>query len=227
MQHAARSTNLQPVQTFPIPAGHWNEVSDLFEDVLSCFAAYLAMEGAEVIEGAKPGNLINLVNRERSCGLNPYRLWKVQGTRLLAGTGLQARVLADRGNSMLLLLYRADLLRLTLRRRATAITLKRQGYARLDDLCQVLDQLGSRILPGAFPHEIGIFLGYPLKDVLAFMGQIPLEFSCQGPWKIFGNPASSLELVSRYRQCQLKMADRLRSTDTPALCLQARQIPQC
>lgn len=206
---------------------YWHDVSDRFSGSRNCFAAYLAMEAAEVIEGAKPGNLINLVNRDRSCGLNPYRLWQFHGNALLAGSGLQARVLADRGNSLLLFLYREDLLRATLQRRGVAIILKRQGYEQPDNLPLTLDQLGNRILPGSFPHEVGIFLGYPLKDVLAFMGEIRLVFSCQGPWKIYGDPASSLELACRYRECRAKMADRLRTARYPANCLQARQVGQC
>lgn len=210
----------------PGPSPQWSDLAAHFNETRDCFAAYLALEGAEVVEGEKPGNLVNLVNRDRSCGLNPYRLWKELGDSLLEGTGIQALEMDDRGDSLLLYLYRSDLLRGLLQKRAVAIILGRQGYQQTDDPQETLLRLRERIQNGAFPHEIGIFLGYPLKDVLAFMGQIRLAFSCQGPWKIYGDPASSLELVCRYRQCRWRMADRLTATDDPGSCLRARKLSE-
>lgn len=201
------------------PYPFWYDLAPKFSEMRDCFAAYLALEGAEVIEGEKPGNLINLVNRTRHCGLNPYRLWRQYGEAMLAGTGLRGRVLNDRGNSMLLYLYRDDLLREHLSRKAVAVILGKLGYAATIDPGQALDQLAARARERDFPHEIGVFLGYPLKDVLAFMGQIPIAYSCQGPWKIYGDPRPSLELADRFRECRCRMADRLSSCGDPARCL--------
>lgn len=201
---------------------HWQELAVCFSGSRDCFAAYLAMEGAEVVEGEKPGNLINLVNRQRSCGLNPYERWKESGPSLLWGTGLHGLEMVDRGDSLLLYLYRNDLLLALLRCRAVAIILGRLGYRQTDDPGSTLEQLRERLREHDFPHEVGIFLGYPLKDVLAFMGEIHLPFSCQGPWKIYGNPAPSLELACRYRECRWRMAERLRRSSVPARCLRAR-----
>lgn len=204
------------------PYAQWYDLARNFPDTRDCFAAYLALEGAEVVEGEKPGNLVNLVNRNRYCGLNPYRLWKEHGTALLAGTGLKAMEMVDRGGSLLLYLYREDLLERLLQRKGVAIILQRQGYDTPTDLRPTLRQLRRRAAEGAFPHEIGIFLGYPLKDVLAFMGHIRLAFSCQGPWKMYGDPSASLELACRYRECRCRMAGRLRASAAPADCLKAR-----
>lgn len=209
--------------SMPGPSPRWQDIAACFSGTRNCFAAYLAMEGAEVVEGEKPGNLVNLVNRDRACGLNPYRLWKEQGESLLAGTGLHGLEMADRGDSLLLYLYRDDLLRELLHGRGVAIILTRQGYHKPDDPQATLRQLAERVRGGTFPHEIGIFLGYPLKDVLAFMGQIRLAFSCQGPWKIYGDPSPSLALARRYRECRWRMAERLRTAPLPASCLRARK----
>ncbi|WP_255396957.1 DUF3793 family protein [Geobacter sp. DSM 9736] len=56
------------------------------------------------------------------------------------------------------------------------------------NLEKTLSDLKSHLTGKSFPHEIGIFLGYSLKDVIGFMGWAPLPFTCQGPWKIFGDP---------------------------------------
>lgn len=215
---------MQPFQANPTvtPYPLWSDLAARFNGHRDCFAAYLALEGAEVIEGEKPGNLINLVNRTRNCGLNPYRLWLAHGEALLVGSGLKAMAMANRGDSLLLYLYREDLLQELLGRKAVSIILKKQGYSDCNDLGQILAQLGARTRKGEFPHEIGIFLGYPLKDVLAFMGKVRLSFACQGPWKIFGDPRGSLELADRFRECRFRMANRLCSCSEPVQCLTAR-----
>jgi hypothetical protein len=97
--------------------------------------------------------------------------------------------------------------------------LARRGYREPANLAATLAQLQGRVRAASFPHEIGIFLGYPLKDVLAFMGEIDLPFACQGPWKIYGNPRQSLELAACYRQCRCRMALRLTACGDPAECL--------
>lgn len=203
----------------------WTSLAGRFGDTRACFAAYLCLEAAEVIEGVKPGNLVNLVNRTRSCGLNPYRIWKEQGGELLAGSGLRGRELKDSGEALLVYLYREDLLQELLRLRGVAVILAKMGYREPGDLQGSLAELGERFEHQPCPHEVGIFLGYPLKDVLAFMGRIRLDFACQGPWKIFGDPRSSLELAALFRECRCRMAERLCSCSDPAGCLTAH-VPE-
>lgn len=59
---------------------------------------------------------------------------------------------------------------------------------------------------GAFPHEIGLFLEYPLEDIKGFIahqGQNALE--C-GYWKVYGDVSRAREIFQLY--------DRLRETLT-------------
>ena len=48
--------------------------------------------------------------------------------------------------------------------------LKFVGYSSDYELNDYMDELVFRLQSEEFPHEIGVFLGYPLKDVLGFMG---------------------------------------------------------
>jgi len=43
------------------------------------------------------------------------------------------------------------------------------------------------------PHEIGFGLGYPAKDVLGFMGLADLSPTAECGWRVYGDPAQSLE----------------------------------
>ena len=201
------------------PRPMWLELSRRFPDDRDCLACYLALESAEVLEGVKPANLVNIVNKRRSCGRNLYMLWKNQGSALLQHSGLEAIEFVDRGVSVLLFLYRRSELAALLARKSVAIILRKAGYTEPDNLEKTLVQLQARFNKGNFPHEIGVFLGYPLKDVIGFMGWAQLPFSSQGPWKIFGDPRESLSLAETHRQCRSHKARQLNYCDDPLNCL--------
>jgi hypothetical protein len=197
----------------------WHDVSSRFTEPSECLASFLALEAAEVLEGAKPANLVTVGNRRRSCGRNLYELWRSLGGAVLAGRGLVARELVDRGDSVMLLLYSQSAMQALLARPNVSAVLKRVGYAGLASTDEVFDELASRVAAGGFPHEIGVFLGYPLKDVAAFMGWVRLPFVSQGPWKIYGDPGESLRLAETFRCCRKRMAERLESCASPFECL--------
>jgi hypothetical protein len=200
---------------------HWHSVARRFPAARDCLASFLAFESAEILAGAKPANLINLVNRPHHCGRNFYQLWKECGDALLGHCGLIGRVLVDRGASLLLLVYTPSLLDALLQSPATQAMLHRAGYAQAGETAAVLAELEERCRAGeGFPHEIGIFLGYPLKDVAAFLGWVAIPFTVQGPWKIYGRPEQSLALAECHRSCRGQMLQRLARCTTPVECLQ-------
>lgn len=197
----------------------WQEIGARFDDPRECLASFLALEGAEVIDGVKPANLISIANRSRACGRNPYLLWKEWGEAVLAGSGLAAFELCDRGESALVLLYSPTALDKLLTQPAVAAVLKKAGYGDFSAWGPLLDELASRVVGSNFPHEIGVFLGYPLKDVAAFMGLVRIPYRCQGGWKIYGDPRKSLQLDEMFRSCRRCMAWRLAGCVTPFDCL--------
>ena len=69
-----------------------------------------------------------------------------------------------------------------------------------------LAELQRRFGRSDFPHEIGIFLGYPLKDVAGYM------YKCRngkdiprGLWRVFGNPEISTRIMDRCRAAEESM----------------------
>ncbi|MBU5636593.1 DUF3793 family protein [Geomonas sp. Red69] len=197
----------------------WQDFAGLYPTDEECLASFLALELAEVLQGAKPANLVCLANKNRSCGRNLYLLWKEHGAVLLEQSGLKVRVLDDRGSSILLLLYSQEALGGLLAQKSVRIILGKAGYRNVDEFDEVLDELQTRVVGEGFPHEIGVFLGYPLKDVVGFMGWAQLAFTCQGPWKIFGKPEQSLRLAECHRECRSRMSSRLASGCSPLDCL--------
>jgi hypothetical protein len=202
----------------------WHELAARFADERECLASFLALEAAEVLGGEKPANLINIANRRRACGRNLYRLWQRHGASLLRQGSLTVREMADRGDSLLLLIYRPQALAALLARPNVVGFLRKAGYTNPADPQTSLTELQSRISAAGFPHEIGVFLGYPLKDVAGFMGWIQLPFACQGPWKIYGDPRGSLDLAEAFRQCRHRMARHLARCTTPVDCLKVNEL---
>jgi hypothetical protein len=191
------------------PKRSWHSIAPLFTGDRECLAAFLALESAEVLEGEKPANLINIPDWMRPCGKNFYRLWKEYGEEVLAGSAVRGLVLAERNDSVLLLLYREDLMKSLLEKKSVAALLARSGYGAAPDPAAALAVLRERMTGDGFPHEIGIFLGYPLKDVAGFIGWAKIPYTCQGPWKIYGAPEASLALARTFRGCRDRMAARL------------------
>ncbi len=119
-----------------------------------------------------------------------------------------------------MLFYNPALLQDHLRLPETAAFLRQQGYQGTD-LQSALVELKRRFQTDAeLPHEIGLFLGYPLKDVSGFMGCSDKPCTACRLWRIYGDPAPSLALSDRYADCRRGMAARLSDRHDPVALLQ-------
>ena len=52
-----------------------------------------------------------------------------------------------------------------------------------------------------FPHEIGLFLGYPADDVKGFIENKAACSKCAGCWKVYGDEQTAMSLFAKYRKC--------------------------
>ena len=75
------------------------------------------------------------------------------------------------------------------------------GYKSFD--CQsCLNRLKSRMKQcPKFPHEIGLFLGYPPEDVRGFILHKGNCCKCCGCWKVYGNEERALRAFAKYKKC--------------------------
>ena len=66
----------------------------------------------------------------------------------------------------------------------------------------LLAQLAGRLAcDGAFPHEIGVFLGYPLGDVVGFIANRGQNFTCCGCWKSYSDPDAARRHFAQLNKC--------------------------
>jgi hypothetical protein len=213
------------IQTLPLDYPSWSRIVQRCASDLDCLAAFIALETAGVLAGEKPAALMGIPDRPRACGCNFHRLWLEQGDELMKHTSLSARQIGGKPGFIQLLLYVPDTFARFLAQRDVRALLRRAGYQEPFTPEHALGQLERRLKTNTFPHEIGIFLGYPFKDVAAFMGWIRLPFACQGPWKMYGDPRASLGLAECFRACRRRMAERLAAATSILECVASVPVP--
>ena len=103
---------------------------------------------------------------------------------------------------MLIYLYRPSLLRKDLQAPAARQLLGRFGYPDASpEVC--VAYLARRFRAEEdFPHEIGLFLGYPPEDVEGFIRFHGQGYKASGLWKVYGNTAQAEDLFERFRNCR-------------------------
>ena len=67
-----------------------------------------------------------------------------------------------------------------------------------------LAHLARRIMEkgGEFPHEIGLFLGYPLGDVKGFIKHRGQNCKCTGCWKVYCDEREARHQFCRFEKCR-------------------------
>ena len=79
--------------------------------------------------------------------------------------------------------------------------MKRYGYTSLEPE-DALKLLQSKLqAQEEFPHEIGIFLGYPLGDVIGFIKNAGQNCKCVGCWKVYCNECEAIKAFARFKKC--------------------------
>ena len=122
---------------------------------------------------------------------------------LLGRKGLRAVSLRYQNGRALLYLYRPDQLRKDLRHQLAEKLLLEEGYPLgADENC--IAYLARRLRErgaDAFPHEVGLFLGYPPEDVEAFIRQQGKNSKLTGFWKVYGDEEAARRVFSKYEKC--------------------------
>lgn len=83
------------------------------------------------------------------------------------------------------------------------------GYPKDITLDSCLSHLITKIKGDFFPDEIGIFLGYPIKDVVGFMGYGNYKSYNTKYWRVYGDPKPSEDLYSKFLYHRNKMRQML------------------
>lgn len=101
----------------------------------------------------------------------------------------------------LIYVYRPDYLKRDLEDEQARRLLESRGYlCSRPEIC-VVKLAGKLQMRSEFPHEIGLFLGYPPEDVQGFIENKAECCKCSGCWKVYGDEKKAKMLFMRYKKC--------------------------
>lgn len=133
-------------------------------------------------------------------------------SRDMARAGICVRRLCFCRGRSLILVYRRERLEEQLARPEVRSILKRDGYPVEEGLEAMLDHLKQRVLNCVgFPHESGLFLGYPVEDVEGFREHDGRDFKYSGLWKVYSDVERAQECFRRYHCCRRGLCRRVES----------------
>ena len=121
--------------------------------------------------------------------------------RLLREKGIRVVILRKTDKKALLYLYRPDFLERDLGSPKARRILEEKGYCCRSAGNCIVQLIRHMAQDNEFPHEIGLFLGYPPEDVQCFMQDSRLGVKCTGCWKAYGNEKEAQKTFAKFRKC--------------------------
>lgn len=168
---------------------------------------YIVEKAAPTLAGLKSGNLF-------SCdyGSKKRLIREIAAVnRIIVKKGLRLIPLRFWQGRVLLYLYRPARLRRDLTVPEAARLLKDAGYGGLSQEKCLVELIRRLRQGGDFPHEIGLFLGYPVEDVRGFMEQGAAGSKYCGLWQVYGDVQRAQSLFAAYKSCTARWVSRFNS----------------
>ena len=158
---------------------------------------YLINYCAPPLAGLKTGSLFTIYP---SPGDNVYEEVR-RLNHLLRKKGLRALLCRKCGRYALIYVYRPDFLKRDLRDPKAKKILSAKGYNCEDPEICVVQLIKHLTDDGTFPHEIGLFLGYPPSDVSGFIKDPNAGVKCCGCWKVYSDKEGAERTFKKYEKC--------------------------
>jgi hypothetical protein len=170
------------------------------------FDTLLAAHCGPMLAGIKPANLI-LFSVEKA---PDYDELLARYNEVFNRKGIYFELLCRCGARGLLFAFRKEKLRAYLSDPRYREILSLVGYPNSEDLAILLDVLKTRMMMRAgFPHEIGVFLGYPPEDIRGFLEKSGRHFLYAGYWKVYEDVDAKKALFHRYDRCREAILKRV------------------
>lgn len=149
------------------------------------------------LAGIKTGNMFVCQYDSEKDMLDTIRAWN----NILSHKGIRVLPFRYRAGKALVYIYRPSRLKSDLTDKTAWEILHSCGYA-TDTPERCIVQLIQRLAnQDEFPHEIGLFLGYPPEDVGGFIENKACNCKCCGCWKVYGDAESAQKTFAKYKKC--------------------------
>lgn len=159
---------------------------------------YLIEHCSPTLASLKTANLFSLdTGSEENLEANVDRL-----NSRLEIKGVQLMILKKEGNRALIYVCRKKHLQEDLEKPGVASFMELYGYESTD-ADKAIETLAERLKNvDDFPHEIGLFLGYPLGDVIGFIANAGRNSKCSGCWKVYCNECQAIKKFAQFEKCR-------------------------
>ena len=159
-----------------------------------CIEKFLIYNASLVISGVKPSATITLKKNNE----NLYDKWIKYGIDFLRNIDIKYVNLRECSNALIILIYNKKGLENYIFNKENRSFLMKLGYPKEDNLYDYLDILKRRYKEFNCPHELGIFLGFPLNDVSDFMNCREKKCLSCGYWLVYNDLKQAQETFSKY-----------------------------
>lgn len=164
----------------------------------------LAMQCAPLITGIKISNLL-IIPAENEKTLRA----------VLMHTGICFYRLLKTDDRITFLLFRRNELEAYMNRTEIQGFFKREGYTDFTLGCILrtfqLRYQAYMIREMAFPHEMGLLLGYPIEDVRGFIDHAGENYLYSGYWKVYQDVEAKKKLFAQYERAKEELIQLLAS----------------
>ena len=148
-----------------------------------------------------------LKGKKVACGITMEDAMYDELYNILGGSGISYRRLSAAEGRCLVLFYREKELSEYLNRVGIRSFIREFGYIEMG-LDEMLERLSCRTALFSreeigYPHEIGIFFGYPVEDVQGFIRNAGREYLFLGYWKVYSNPMAAKMIFKEYDQAKV------------------------
>lgn len=157
----------------------------------------LVLYCSPTLAGLKTGSLFTTEYTQETKLMDEIR----RLNRTLAVKGLRVIPMRETGGRVLIYVYRPSKLEKDFTDSHTSRILEEMGYpCGRPEQCVVY--LARKLREGkSFPHEIGLFLGYPPEDVQGFIENKAGNFKCIGCWKVYGDVEQAQKKFQIFKKC--------------------------
>ncbi len=163
------------------------------------FEQLLVTHCAPTLAGLKMASLFNYEHGGKEQLQQVLSFWKAQ----LKAYGLHLDILRENPKKALVYVYWEQKLECLMQKEQVRRILMDCGYEQLET-GNVLEQLKLRMTgSGCFPHEIGLFLGYPLADVIGFIENQGKNCCMCGYWKVYCDEYQAKKTFRQYTRCRM------------------------
>ena len=119
----------------------------------------------------------------------------------LSDKGVRFMPLRFKSKKVLIYAYRPSRLLSDVQCKEAEEMLSQRGYCTQNCggcLARLMERLSES---DEFPHEIGLFLGYPVDDVKGFIEHNACGAKCVGCWKVYGDAVKAQKQFERFKKC--------------------------